>query len=238
MKILDDERYQSIGLSTIWDRTKIPCYGIGGGLSSCPGRVAILRSDNRLEYVPVELGSKCSLLPVHLNDTLICRTGGGGGYGDPLERDPELVLQDLQDLKVSELVAKEIYGVFIDKGRQAVDIDATKEQREKLKRAKIFCGVKKKDEEFIGNRRIVRLNPQLLNLLGYLPSESLPYLVELQGVSMAPLRLWTIEDEQYSHSEVGLDEASMRMLRINEGDRVWLRDPNWAERYVIATEEK
>ncbi len=47
--------------------------------------VAIIRADGKLEYVPVELGSKCSMLPLHLNDILVRRTGGGGGYGDPLD---------------------------------------------------------------------------------------------------------------------------------------------------------
>ena len=240
MKILDDERYQKIGVSTLWDRTKIPPFGIEGGFSACPGRVAIIRADGRQEYVPVELGSKCSLLPLHLNDTLSCRTGGGGGYGDPLERDPDLVLQDVHDEKVSELVAREIYGVIIDKDNRMVDMEATKKQREEIKRSRIFLTATQKGEEFVGNRRIVRLNNEALNAVKYVsePRDTSPYLIELLGNSKAPLRVWATADHQYSGSEIGLDEVSMKMLGISVGGKVWVRDPNWAKKYVLPKEEQ
>lgn len=240
MKILDDGRYQKIGVSTLWDRTKIPPFGIEGGFSGCPGRVAIIRADGRQEYVPVELGSKCSLLPLHLNDTLSCRTGGGGGYGDPLERDPHLVLQDVRHEKVSELVATDIYGVVIDKDNWMVDIEATKEQREKIKRSRVFLTVIQKGEEFVGNRRIVHLNNESLNALKYAPEplDTSPYLIELLGSSNAPLRVWAIAANQHSESEIELDKVVMKMLGIGVGDKVWVRDPNWAKKYVLPKEEE
>jgi N-methylhydantoinase B len=86
--VLDDERYHKLGVSVIWGRSKIPPYGISGGFSGAPQRVAIIRTDGMLEYVPVELGTRATLLPIHENEILSLRTGGGGGYGDPLERDP------------------------------------------------------------------------------------------------------------------------------------------------------
>jgi N-methylhydantoinase B len=236
MKILDDERYQKIGVSTLWDRTKIPPFGIEGGFSGCPGRVAIIRADGRQEYVPVELGSKCSLLPLHFNDILSCRTGGGGGYGDPLERVPDLVLQDVRHEKVSELVARDIYGVVIDKDNWMVDIEATKEQREKIKRSRVFLTVIQKGEEFVGNRRIVRLNNESLNAPE--PLDTSPYLIELLGSANAPLRVWAIAANQCSESEIELDKVAMKMLRIGVGDKVWVRDPNWAKKYVLPNEEE
>ena len=240
MKILDDGRYQKIGVSTLWDRTKIPPFGIDGGFSGCPGRIAIIRTDGRQEYVPVELGSKCSLLPLHLNDTLSCRTGGGGGYGDPLERNPDLVLQDVRDEKVSEVVARDIYGVIIKKDTWMVDREATKKQRRKIKDSRIFLTVIQKSEEFVGNRRIVCLNNELLNDVKYVsePLGTSPYLIELLGRAKAPLRAWAIGDAQYSNAEIGLDEVLMKMLGVNAGNTVWLRDPNWAKKYVVPVEEK
>jgi hypothetical protein len=55
---------------------------------------------------------------------------------------------------------------------------------------------------------------------------------------MAPLRTWTISDQKYSDSKIGLDRTAMRMLKVREGDRVWVRDPNWAVKYVIKEEEE
>jgi N-methylhydantoinase B len=50
---------------------------------------------------------------------------GGGGYGDPLERDPERVLADVLDEVVSPAAAKEAYGVVLSADGRAVDADAT-----------------------------------------------------------------------------------------------------------------
>ena len=61
----------------------------------------------------VELASKIDQVPVSTDDMLVFRTAGAGGWGDPLERDPQLVLRDvLRDL-VSHEVALRDYGVVI-----------------------------------------------------------------------------------------------------------------------------
>jgi N-methylhydantoinase B len=54
---------------------------------------------------------------------------GGGGFGDPLERDPELVKKDAQLGLVSPHCAEEIYGVVFTDGLRAVDYARTKEKR-------------------------------------------------------------------------------------------------------------
>ena len=91
-----------------------------------------------------------------------------------------------------------------------------------------------KEEEFIGNRRAARVHPELLRRLSVGPSG----LIELIGKAMAPLRVWTIPDQAYSDSKIGLDKAALRMLKVSEGDSVWVRDPNWAVNFVIRKEEE
>ena len=54
---------------------------------------------------------------------------GGGGYGDPLERDPELVVKDVTDGYVSLAAAAEQYGVVMDPETLKVDVGATREKR-------------------------------------------------------------------------------------------------------------
>ena len=67
-------------------------------------------------------------------------TTGGGGWGDPLEREPELVLRDVVEGKVSLTAARDAYGVVLnaDGGAEQATIDATATEvlRQKLKAAR------------------------------------------------------------------------------------------------------
>jgi N-methylhydantoinase B len=60
---------------------------------------------------------KCSHVAAPSGSTLHIVTGGGGGYGDPYLREPELVEQDLLDGYVSEASAREVYGYAPANGR-------------------------------------------------------------------------------------------------------------------------
>ena len=67
-----------------------------------------------------DLGGSSRLLPycefdLGRNDVLYMRMSSGGGYGDPLEREPERVLNDVEDGIVSREEAREIYGVVIER---------------------------------------------------------------------------------------------------------------------------
>jgi N-methylhydantoinase B len=56
-------------------------------------------------------------------DVVRLKTPGGGGYGDPFARDPDLVLQDVQRGYISRRTVRQEYGVLIRRGR--VDWAAT-----------------------------------------------------------------------------------------------------------------
>ena len=60
---------------------------------------------------------------------------GGGGYGDPLDRDPELVESDVADGYVSLESARKAYGVVINPDTIKVDVDGTQRLRKSLKKA-------------------------------------------------------------------------------------------------------
>jgi N-methylhydantoinase B len=66
-------------------------------------------------------------------DILYARWSGGGGFGDPLRRDPDAVLADWRRGLVSARAATGIYGVVIDEGLDAVDLEATAVAREQLR---------------------------------------------------------------------------------------------------------
>lgn len=67
--------------------------------------------------------------------------GAGGGYGDVLERDPELVMQDLQIDRISKEVAKKLYKVVWNEETYVVDEQATKELRDEERQNRLKRGI-------------------------------------------------------------------------------------------------
>ena len=112
------------------DRATIPPWGINGGRHGGCSTKTLIRATGEV----VELASKIDQVPVGAGDTLVFRTAGAGGWGDPLERDPQLVLRDvLRDL-VSHEAALRDYGVVVD--GDAVDSAATAVERARLRDAR------------------------------------------------------------------------------------------------------
>ncbi|MBI2919170.1 MAG: hydantoinase B/oxoprolinase family protein [Chloroflexi bacterium] len=66
-------------------------------------------------------------------DLVVFRSAGGGGFGDPLDRDPALVARDLEARLVSPQAARDIYGVLLD-SHGHLDLEATAVQRTALRR--------------------------------------------------------------------------------------------------------
>jgi N-methylhydantoinase B len=69
---------------------------------------------------------------VSTNSDVIVRTGGGGGWGEPLERDPERVRWDVLEEFVSKEAARDLYGVVL-KDDLSIDEVATRALRQSLK---------------------------------------------------------------------------------------------------------
>lgn len=98
-------------ISYICDRERAIVWGIEGGLPSMPHGLSLKRAGADSEQW---LGSVFSDVPIGTGDEFSRPTAGGGGFGDPLERDPELVLQDVIDDYVSIERAARDYGVVIE----------------------------------------------------------------------------------------------------------------------------
>ncbi|HZU06713.1 MAG TPA: hydantoinase B/oxoprolinase family protein [Chloroflexota bacterium] len=76
---------------------------------------------------------------LHPHDALLVVCAGGGGYGDPLLRDPALVAQDVRHGLVSRHVAETLYGVCLSE-TGAVDVAATEAQRARLRAQRLAEG--------------------------------------------------------------------------------------------------
>src|SRR5262249_46767608 len=74
-------------------------------------------------------------------DLLFGFSGGGPGYGDPLERDPELVMEDLKKSIISQWTAGHIYKVVFDRVRRKVDLERTDQLRREERQARLARGV-------------------------------------------------------------------------------------------------
>jgi len=113
---------QRATLSILAERTKTQPWGLHGGRHGALGEYLLRRRDGSITKLP----SKCTV-SLERDDTLIIRTPGGGGYGDPLGRRPDLVLRDVLNGLVSPETAENEYGVVID--TQLMQVDAKKTQR-------------------------------------------------------------------------------------------------------------
>lgn len=116
-------------LSVLAERTKMPPWGLYGGKSGAPGEYVIMRRDGSTE----KLESKCTVR-MREGDALLVKTPGGGGYGNPLDRKPTLVLEDVLEGKVSQTSAYEDYGVVVKADMSGVDDEATAKRRASVHR--------------------------------------------------------------------------------------------------------
>jgi N-methylhydantoinase B len=70
---------------------------------------------------------------LHPGDLIWTQSGGGGGYGDPLDRAIEKVRWDALNDYISVERARDVYGVILDPKSYKIDYAATRELRKRLK---------------------------------------------------------------------------------------------------------
>ena len=103
-------------------------YGLYDGQPG-GGSINILHSGEDEEVLPTMISTHMAA-----GQRLYHRQPGGGGWGDPLTRDPEAVARDVSEDKVSLEQAREQYGVVLDPDTLAVDSEATAALRRKTSR--------------------------------------------------------------------------------------------------------
>lgn len=125
--LADDATFMSIA-----DRSILSCWGLNGGQAGAPFKVTIDpdTDDER------EMEGLCDREPVANGAVIRIETTGGGGWGDPLERDAAAVALDVLQGKVTAQGATRDYGVVFasldDAEGPVVDDDATAARRAEL----------------------------------------------------------------------------------------------------------
>ncbi len=96
-------------------------YGLAGG-GAATGSINLLKGDDGEQVLPTMISTTMTE-----GQQLYHRQPGGGGWGDPFERNPQAVARDVQNDKVSVEAAREHYGVVLNGGE--VDAEATTKLR-------------------------------------------------------------------------------------------------------------
>ncbi|MXV64059.1 hydantoinase B/oxoprolinase family protein [Natronorubrum sp. JWXQ-INN-674] len=128
-----------VGALSIIQKTRKPGWGIDGGEPGAKNGIVLDLDDDADDRVQVlvdntdiydddELWVGMFRGTFHEGEVISNRTGGGGGYGDPHDRDPEAVLEDVIDGYVSRESAREDYGVAITE-----DDEIDREETERLR---------------------------------------------------------------------------------------------------------
>lgn len=204
----------SAQLSVLAEKALLRPYGVCGGLSGAPNRFYVTRDGTDLE--PSPLPGKVSGFPLERHDVVVMASSGGGGYGDPLERDLAHVAADLTEGLVTPAAALEVYGVVTTRG--VLDHAATIRRRRAMRTARarvILTTGRGLDGPAVQH---ISLDRATGARLGAVAGD----VVEIVNPAGAPLRAWVAE-VRADQRAVRVAPEALRMLGLAAGSRVEIR---------------
>jgi N-methylhydantoinase B len=202
-------------LSVLAEKAVLPPFGVCGGGAGATNRFWVRRGERPVQ--PSPLPGKVGGFPLEPGDVLLMESSGGGGFGDPLTRDPAAVAADLAEGYVTADGAERDYGVICRDGR--VDVDATAAKRAALLAARPRVRFVPGADLDAERGRLVRLDTQTAARLGIEPGA----IVELVNPRGAPLRAWVaaLLPGDGQRGEIAPD--ALAMLGLTAGAAVELR---------------
>ncbi|WP_254533060.1 hydantoinase B/oxoprolinase family protein [Natrinema gelatinilyticum] len=119
---------EDVSFTNLLERTDSQPWGLNDGEPGDRGRTVLNPADEGDELHPK------GEYDLSYGDTVSFQLSGAGGYGDPLERKPEAVLEDVRKEYITREHARVVYGVVFDEdsGSLQIDYDATETKREEL----------------------------------------------------------------------------------------------------------
>jgi N-methylhydantoinase B len=215
LRLVDGEARYSV----LSDRAVLPPFGVGGAGPAAPVRVSVRRGGVEIEFATP---GKVTGHAITAGDVVVMQSAGGGGFGDPLARDPERARRDVGAGYVSRARAREGYGVILTASGD-VDAAATAAQRTRLAAARrrwpVVADEREAYEGERGRHRVLRLSPALAGTLGVAARD----LVELLGRHPAPLRAWVRVHDTAPAGHIALDTLGRRILGVTPDDTVLVR---------------
>jgi N-methylhydantoinase B len=201
-------------LSVLAEKAVLPPFGVCGGAGGASNRFWVRRNGAAVE--PSPLPGKVGGFPLELDDVVLMESSGGGGFGDPLEREPERVIADVKEGYVSAGAAEAIYGIVADD--RGIDAAATRRQREALRARRIRIQLRGVEGLDTGAGRAIRLDAGTAAHLGVAAGA----VVELVNPRGAPLRAW-VSDVGGSARHAAVAPLALRMLGVADGTEVEIR---------------
>ena len=137
-------------LSVLTDKCVIPPFGVHGAKNGAGNHFVVIRDGEFLE--PSAVPGKVSGFPLRQEDVVREESAGGGGYGDPLERDPDLVAMDVRLGYFTADQADRRYGVVLN-ADGGVDEPATGRRRQELGDERIHVAVQAANAEMYADAK-------------------------------------------------------------------------------------
>ena len=212
-------RMSSDGIySVLGDHAIVPPAGSFGGYSGATSSFDVVRDGETIHMSP-KFGSKATAFPLKKGDLVRIYSQGGGGWGDPLERDMERVFVDVLDGRCSVEQARDVYGVILDPQNSTVDVAATQQARAALPEQRVYLEARRGGPpEFQGGVRLGRISPTLAqresNRAGdladvFVPGHSNPVRLRIDVQDGLPDDALLLDEETWLHLEL---ESGQRVL--------------------------
>jgi N-methylhydantoinase B len=209
---------EGASLSVLSDKNIIPPYGVAGAHSGRGNRFVVMRGGEVIESSPIP--GKIGGFELQPGDLVRMETAGGGGHGDPLQRAPSLVANDVQLGYMSREEADSHYGVIVTSNGD-IDEPATRERRARLAHRRNWVKIKAVgNDEYCGARRRFVVSTALAKRLA-VEDGALCELVNPHGPS---LRGWIgVDERQVAPTSLALGPFGRAVLRSNDGDTFEMR---------------
>lgn len=151
-------------------------------------------------------------------DVLVMESAGGGGWGDPLDREPAAVADDVAQGYLDAAEAERRYGLRLDADGR-VDPAGTATARQELRGQRRWLRVTTNDRQPYagtrGRRRLAYVGPDAGLAEGAL--------VEVHGPHPAPLRAWVRHDPDLTDDQLALDDDGLEILGAEPDERTFVR---------------
>ena len=207
--------------STVSDLSEpclVPGYGVLGAFGGKPSTCSVRRNTKRLWPGGVTGTGKATRFPLLRDDVVTFDKWGGGGYGDPLDRDPDHVLHDLREGYISAERAENLYGIVVH--NDALDLEKTKARRQMLTKQRVVVSIEPREEDCIERgTRIFEIGSEIASQLKIKDG----IVLELVNPHGASLRGKARIDSKLNGSRIPLGPLGRRALE-SSNDGIWIRE--------------
>jgi N-methylhydantoinase B len=206
--------------SLLSDGAVVPPFGVLGGMAAAPVDSFIVRDGREMHFAtPGKVGG----FAMRAGDVVVLQSAGGGGYGDPLERPAEEVVEDIREGYVTARQGRAHYGVLLREDG-GLDLAATQALRAEIAETRVRLLVVSYPAPLYAKgrysrHRICPLSPTDAAALGVEGGA----IVELVGRTGPALRAWAMIDPGIAAGTLPLDELAQRVVGTRSGEQLHVR---------------